>query len=73
MEIKKIVVFLALILLLSGIVYGAGEQTGSGPLVTIADKNYKFDAVVEGREVVHAYVVKNPGTAPLHIERVKTG
>ena len=35
--------------------------------------NYEFDPVVEGAEIDHQFIIQNKGTAPLNIEKVKTG
>ncbi len=42
------------------------------PLAVLPVAVYKFDPVVEGQEVTHAFVVQNKGSAPLEIQRVKT-
>ena len=42
------------------------------PLAVLPAAVYKFDAVVEGQEVAHAFIVQNKGSAPLEIKRVKT-
>lgn len=36
-------------------------------------RNHTFQTVLEGSEVVHAFVLHNQGSAPLQIEDVKTG
>lgn len=42
------------------------------PLAVLPAAVYKFDPVVEGQEVAHAFIVQNKGSAPLKIHRVKT-
>jgi hypothetical protein len=42
------------------------------PLAVLPAAVYRFDPVVEGQEVAHAFVVQNKGSAPLEIHRVKT-
>lgn len=42
------------------------------PLAVLPAPVYKFDSVVEGQDVTHAFIVQNKGSAPLKIERVKT-
>jgi hypothetical protein len=42
------------------------------PLAVLPAAVHKFDPVVEGREVAHAFTVQNKGSAPLEIHRVKT-
>jgi hypothetical protein len=42
------------------------------PLAVLPAAVYRFNPVVEGQEVAHAFVVQNKGSAPLEIRRVKT-
>jgi hypothetical protein len=42
------------------------------PLAFLPTALYKFDAVVEGQQVVHDFIVQNKGSAPLEIKRVRT-
>ena len=35
--------------------------------------NWEFNPVVDGKEVIHDFVIQNKGNAPLNITRVKTG
>ena len=34
---------------------------------------WEFDPVVDGKEVIHDFVIQNKGNAPLNISKVKTG
>ena len=43
------------------------------PLVVIPEQTYEFVPVVEGSLVTHDFIIQNKGTAPLVIEKVKTG
>jgi hypothetical protein len=43
------------------------------PALFLPVKSWEFEPVVDGVEVIHDFVVQNKGTAPLNIERVKTG
>ncbi len=52
------------------------EQHGTidkAPSILFEAPNFTFDKVVEGVEVTHDFVVKNRGSAPLHIQKVRTG
>ena len=53
----------------------AGDVTNPSavPSAVIHQDKYEFDPVIEGIEVVHAFSIENTGTAPLEIERIKTG
>lgn len=43
------------------------------PLAVIPEQTYEFVPVVEGSLVTHDFIIQNKGTAPLVIEKVKTG
>lgn len=45
----------------------------SGPIASISEKQYDFGEVADGSEVVHDFLIKNPGVALLKISDVKTG
>ncbi len=50
------------------------EENGHGtPSVLIPNPEHQFGSSPEGIELVHDYIIKNTGTAPLHIINVKTG
>ena len=42
------------------------------PLAHLPALRYEFASVMEGRKVVHDFVVQNKGSAPLEIQKVKT-
>jgi hypothetical protein len=42
------------------------------PLAHFPAVRYEFAPVMEGREVIHDFVVQNKGSAPLEIQKVKT-
>jgi hypothetical protein len=43
------------------------------PSAMVSEDRFEFKAVIDGLEVRHAFVIENRGTAPLNIEKVKTG
>jgi hypothetical protein len=43
------------------------------PAAALPVRSYEFEAVPDGVEVRHEFVIQNKGTAPLLISRVKTG
>ena len=45
----------------------------SFPMAVLPVKHYKFEPVVDGVQVRYDFVVQNNGTAPLHINKVRTG
>ncbi len=59
--------------------FSSDEKTGEAavakgePVAVVAEDNFSFAMVVDGSQVVHDFVLKNEGTAPLAVEKVKTG
>ena len=54
-------------------VAAAGEPSAEpAPKALFVEKSWKFESVLEGAEVVHDFVVKNQGQAPLKITNVRT-
>ena len=49
------------------------ETTPAAPRVQIEQASHEFEPVVEGSQVAHAFTVRNVGSAPLIIEKVRTG
>ena len=45
----------------------------SAPSIFFPENTYKFKNAVEGKELVHSFMVKNKGDAPLLIQKVRTG
>lgn len=50
-----------------------GTQDLPTPSVVFPETSYEFSAVLDGAKVVHEFVIQNKGTAPLKVEKVKTG
>jgi hypothetical protein len=50
-------------------------DSGNGPMASavIPQSHYEFGPVVEGKEILHDFIIANKGEGPLHIEQVKTG
>jgi hypothetical protein len=51
---------------------GAAPATPA-PAAELAEESFHFGTVVEGSEVRHDFVLRNRGTAPLVIHRLKAG
>lgn len=47
-------------------------KISSMPKIVLPETEFEFDAVHEGEEVRHYFIVQNKGTAPLEIVDVKT-
>ena len=73
MKFKALAVFLIALLLTlyAAVCFGAQEQ--SSPSVAFPETSYEFSPVLDGAKVVHEFVIQNKGTAPLKVEKVKTG
>jgi hypothetical protein len=50
-----------------------GTQDQSTPSAVFPETSYEFSGVLDGAKVVHEFVIQNKGTAPLKVEKVKTG
>ena len=48
------------------------ENDLNRPSAYLPADRYEFAPVMEGKEVVHDFVVQNKGSAPLEIQKVKT-
>ncbi len=66
-------VFMALSIPVWSLETKAESQEIPVPVAEIAAPEYRFDTVPEGTKVTHAYIIKNKGTAPLEVLRIKTG
>lgn len=50
---------------------GAQQQAAvTGPVVQVPETSFDFGEVVEGKDYVHDFIIKNVGTAPLEIKKV---
>ncbi|MFZ5571427.1 MAG: hypothetical protein ACOZF0_13585 [Thermodesulfobacteriota bacterium] len=49
------------------------KTKGPSPLVQLKEPVYKFEPVLEGKEILHDFIVQNKGTAELDILRVQPG
>jgi len=47
-----------------------GLESQAGPLAEVPEKLYDFGDLSPGQDYVHAFVVRNIGTAPLEITKV---
>ncbi len=72
MKVKTILLLVLALFMTAGACY-AEESADGTPTAVAPDPVYEFKPVLEGEEVVNDFVIQNKGTAPLRIERVKTG
>ena len=52
---------------------GGQGETGASPGAFLPQQRFEFKPVPEGTKVLHEYVLKNTGSAPLEIKEVRTG
>jgi len=53
--------------------FGTENKTLNLTSVFVQESRFKFGPVLEGTEIKHDFIVQNKGTAPLKIEKVRTG
>ncbi|MDL2123950.1 MAG: DUF1573 domain-containing protein [Deltaproteobacteria bacterium] len=75
MKIKNLFFFFLLfsLILNLNVSIKAEDNVNTYPSAYLPVDNYEFGPVVEGAEIDHQFIIQNKGTAPLNIEKVKTG
>jgi hypothetical protein len=53
--------------------FGAQDEVKASPSVVFSKPGYEFDAVFEGVDVLHDFVIQNKGTAILDVQKVSGG
>ncbi len=53
--------------------WGVQNEVKDSPSVVFPEPGFEFDAVFEGIEVVHDFVIQNKGTATLNVQKVSGG
>ena len=53
--------------------FGAQDKVKGSPSVAFPESGYEFDAVFEGIDIVHDFVIQNKGTATLDVKKVSGG
>lgn len=51
----------------------ASEAMAGIPMLAVAEAEFNFGEVIEGKEYVHDFVIKNGGTGVLEIKKVSPG
>lgn len=51
---------------------GANDPAPDTPSARTAQSRYLFGSVLEGKEILHDFIIENKGTADLKIEKVRT-
>jgi len=73
MRCKTCLVAVAVALFTLSVSVCFGAETADAPSVFFPETQYEFSPVLEDATVVHDFVIKNKGNAPLNVDRVKTG
>ena len=53
--------------------FGAQNEVQGSPSVVFPESEYEFDALFEGIDVLHDFVIQNRGTATLDVQKVSGG
>lgn len=56
-----------------GMAYAVQNEVKGSASVVFPEPEFEFDAVFEGIEVVHDFVIQNKGTATLDVKKVSGG
>jgi hypothetical protein len=72
MNKSKILQITAVGLLIGWVGCGAAAAADL-PAAVVPSPVYRFEPVIEGAEIVHEFVIRNTGGAPLEIQAVETG
>jgi hypothetical protein len=64
---------LLICLLVLPMVSGAEDKVEVSPSYTVPEKQFTFQPVVDGAEIVHDFTIQNKGTTELSVLNVKTG
>ncbi|MBN1930890.1 MAG: hypothetical protein JW786_04690 [Desulfobacterales bacterium] len=73
LKLFGILLFIFCSCVLINVATGAEKLIENYPAVILPETSYDFEPVVDGIEITHEYIIQNKGTAPLKIEKVKTG
>ena len=61
------------ILIFATVSSGTETNALTSPSAFFPESRFEFSPVVAGIDVIHTFIVKNNGTVPLKIEKVRTG
>ncbi len=53
--------------------FGTENKSLNSPSVFVPESRFEFAPVLDGTEITHDFIVQNKGTAPLAVEKVRTG
>ncbi len=75
MRIKMVLIFVIIFFTLFSIAvsFGSEKEAQKSPSAFFPANSYEFEQVVDGTKVMHDFIIQNKGTAPLIIQKIKTG
>jgi len=75
LRLKKLiaVIFVFCILFSITVSFGAEENTLQSPFAFVQAGLHEFAPVLDGTRITHDFIIQNKGTAPLKIEKVRSG
>ena len=74
MNVKRFisVVFVCCLLFFVADFCRAGQETTGTTVAYFPEKNYIFDPVVDGTEIIHDFILQNKGSETLLVQKVTT-
>jgi hypothetical protein len=72
---KRSIILIGVLCLIGFRPFSFGAEVGGElklPLAYLPSANFEFEPVVEGKEVIHDFVIQNKGAALLQVQSVKT-
>lgn len=70
---RNLFTFVFVGILLSGAWCWLAEASERGPKAYLPQSVFEFTPVVEGTEIVHEFILRNQGDAPLKILKIESG
>lgn len=73
---KKLYIYSALIFsifIIYSIAFAESKKSAASPIAFFPENNFVFNNVVEGTQIIHDFKILNKGTAPLFVQKVKSG
>lgn len=71
-RVRYSIVFILFMLFFAALSFASEKVIQESPSAFFPEDRYKFNAVIDGAEVIHDFIIQNKGNAPLIINDVKT-
>ncbi len=72
-KIVSIIFIMVLFQFVFSLAYAEDAKNEGKPIIDFPEITFSFSGVLEGTPVIHEYIVRNTGDAPLLINKVKPG